>query len=1377
MTADVYNTQTCECENNPIQPGSCDDGDCTTEDSYNAATCECEHIPVTPPVCDDGDCTTEDSYNTATCECEFTPITPPSCDDFDCTTDDFYNPLTCECENTPIPPPSCDDGDCTTDDFYNTATCQCEHTPIPPPSCDDGDCTTADVYNTVTCECENNPIQPGSCDDGDCTTEDSYNTVTCECEHTPITPPSCDDGDCTTDDFYNPAICECENIPTTPPSCDDGDCTTDDTYNTATCMCENTPITPPSCDDGDCTTEDSYNPVTCECENTPITLATATLSGDAVICEGEITALTLNVTGTTPITVVYQDENGDLVTLNNVSDGDVISVSPTADATYALVSVTDAVCEGTVSGSATVTVDQAVVAPSVSCVGSTENSVTFGWAHPTTTEFSYTVSVGGGTPSAPVTTTDMTYTENGLTPGTEVEITVIALSGNSCPDSEAVSQICTANDCPPDGTPTITGLATMYCADDAPVMLTVDFPGGELSGPGTAPGSLLFDPAAAGNGAILLTYEYTDAATGCTYQGTAQTEVTQPLTAPVLNCGTTTTGSVEFIWTNTGVTQYEFTYFTVSGGTVIQTVNGTSYTISALMPGDEVTASVTAIGPAPCGNSVTSEEVSCVAAPCPDQTVTIDNLAPEYCSGTPAFALIGTPAGGSFSGNGISGGMFDPSAAGAGMIEIFYDYTDPATGCEYTTMQMTEIFFPLSAPVVFCGLTGTDFVTFEWSEVTGATEYIITVTSPTNGMNTQTVTGTSHTETGLAVNEVVTISVIAVGNNLCGDSAPAETSCTAQDCPSQTVTIDNLEEEYCADATSVVLSGTPAGGVFSGAGITGDTFDPAAVGAASTVILYTYTDPATDCEYSVQTLVSILPPYGAPVVTCGDNTMNSVTFNWTDVGTSEYEISVSVNGGTPTVFTTTDLFWTENGLNPGDAAEITVTAVGTAPCNNSTPGTAICFAEDCVPGTGEISGEATLCGGETATITFNFTGTGPYDVTYLTNGGTPVTLEQIFDNHTVVVSPTVSSVYTLQSVTDLGNANCAVAVSGAATVNVTTAVTAEVNVTSDFNGTDVSCAGVADGTAEVSNPSGGSAPYTYVWSNGQTGITVTDLAAHEIYTVTITDADGCSGTAEVSLTEPTPITGDINAQDPLCADGNEGWIALTEVGGGAEPYLYGINGGPLQPLDSFPDLTGGEYVLTVEDINGCAAEFVQTLVNPDPIFVDLGEDMLVTSGTELDITALTNVGNVDTLMWEASEVLDTTYNLSAELTANRATTINVMLQDENGCIGTDILQINVSKDRHVYIPNAISPNFDGVNDVFIINGGVGVEAILSVRIYDRWGEAVFTNFGQEVNSALSAWDGTYKGKMMNDQVFVYAVEILFTDGETELFKGDVTLMR
>lgn len=955
-----------------------------------------------------------------------------------------------------------------------------------------------------------------------------------------------------------------------------------------------------------------------------------------------------------------------------------------------------------------------------------------------------------------------------------VEISVIAISTNSCPDSEAVTEICIANDCPQQ-TVTIDNLSGMYCVDDAPFALMATPAGGEFSGPGTTPGSNMFDPSMAGTGAVLITYEYTDAATDCNYQGSAPTEISQPLVAPILNCGTATTNSVEFTWTNTGVTQYEFTYSTVSGGTLTQTVNATSYTVFSLQTGETVTASVIALGGAPCGNSAASNEVLCAAAPCPTIAATIDNLAIEYCEDEPAFALMGSPVGGTFMGNGVTSGMFDPGSVGSGPTEVFYSYTDPMTGCEYSTSQFTNVVQNIADPVVFCMNTGVDFVTFEWSDV-GAIEYQITVTSTSNGVVEQTITGTTYTESGLAVNEEVTISVIAISGTICGNSAAAQTTCTAQDCPTQTVTIDNLSMQYCANEGAVNLQGTPAGGVFSGNGVSGNVFDPATVTDETTTILYTYIDPATGCDYTTQMSVTILPPFGASIVTCGDNTMNTVTFNWTDVGTSLYEISISVNGGTLTSSTTMDLFWTEMGLNPGDMVEITVVAIGIAPCSNSAPASVTCTTEDCVPSTATINGMATVCGGETALITFNFVGSGPYDVTYLTNGGMPMMLTGIFDGHTEAVNPTVTSNYIIQTATDIGNANCTVNVSGAAIVNVTTTISATAIITSDFSGTAVSCAGEADGSAEITNPTGGTAPFTYGWSNGQTGAMANDLAAGT-YEITITDADGCNGTVNVLLDEPTAISSDFVLESPLCTDDTNGWIMAKNTVGGSEPYVYSLNGSAYQVQDSFPNLTAGVYEITVEDANGCTLTSSETLLNPSPVFVNLGRDTLVTSGTELEIVAQTNASNPDTIIWTPFDILDTTYNYTAVLTANNATELSVMITDENGCTGTDDILISVNKNRNVFIPNAISPNFDGINDKFVVFGGVGVAQINMVRIFDRWGDMIYENGSLRLNSNDEAWDGTYDNQMMNDQVLVYVVEILFTDGEVEIFKGDVTLMR
>ena len=171
---------------------------------------------------------------------------------------------------------------------------------------------------------------------------------------------------------------------------------------------------------------------------------TASISGDATICAGDDATLTFFSTGTAPFDIVYQDQNGMQFTENGIANGETIIVSPSNTTIYSLVSVSDANCDGTVNGSATITVDQPLALPSVSCVSSTQNSVTFGWSHPTGTQFEYTISIDGGPASAPTTTSNTTHTENGLTPGQNVTITIFAISNNACPNSSTVMQTCTA---------------------------------------------------------------------------------------------------------------------------------------------------------------------------------------------------------------------------------------------------------------------------------------------------------------------------------------------------------------------------------------------------------------------------------------------------------------------------------------------------------------------------------------------------------------------------------------------------------------------------------------------------------------------------------------------------------------------------------------------------------------------------------------------------------------------------------------------------------------------------------------------------------------------------------------------------------------------
>jgi gliding motility-associated-like protein len=118
----------------------------------------------------------------------------------------------------------------------------------------------------------------------------------------------------------------------------------------------------------------------------------------------------------------------------------------------------------------------------------------------------------------------------------------------------------------------------------------------------------------------------------------------------------------------------------------------------------------------------------------------------------------------------------------------------------------------------------------------------------------------------------------------------------------------------------------------------------------------------------------------------------------------------------------------------------------------------------------------------------------------------------------------------------------------------------------------------------------------------------------------------------------------------------------------------------------------------------------------------------------------------------------------------------VEVVDSSGCRTQDSRTIRVDRERWVYIPNAFNPDSDN-NSLLTVFGGEDVQEIKVFRIFDRWGNNLFERRAFQANDGANGWDGRYKGAMMNPAVFVYYVEILFVDGKTEVYKGDVTLIR
>ena len=155
-------------------------------------------------------------------------------------------------------------------------------------------------------------------------------------------------------------------------------------------------------------------------------------------------------------------------------------------------------------------------------------------------------------------------------------------------------------------------------------------------------------------------------------------------------------------------------------------------------------------------------------------------------------------------------------------------------------------------------------------------------------------------------------------------------------------------------------------------------------------------------------------------------------------------------------------------------------------------------------------------------------------------------------------------------------------------------VGASATATSNYSGFNISCFGLSNGSATVT-PSGGTAPYTYLWSTGATTQSITNVPAGT-YSVTVKDANNCTSPATVVLTQPTALSlNPVISANVSCFGGANGTINIT-ANGGVTPYTYSWSNGSVQ--EDLSNLSAGNYAVTITDGNGCSTIGSYTITEP-----------------------------------------------------------------------------------------------------------------------------------------------------------------------------------
>lgn len=146
------------------------------------------------------------------------------------------------------------------------------------------------------------------------------------------------------------------------------------------------------------------------------------------------------------------------------------------------------------------------------------------------------------------------------------------------------------------------------------------------------------------------------------------------------------------------------------------------------------------------------------------------------------------------------------------------------------------------------------------------------------------------------------------------------------------------------------------------------------------------------------------------------------------------------------------------------------------------------------------------------------------------------------------------------------------------------------------------------------------------------------------------------------------------------------------------------------------------------------------------------------------------------IIWSPAALFPQPQSLVQQVALEETTLFTIEIQNENGCPDTAQWLVRVNRDRHIYAPNAFSPG-SAHNGAFTLYGNESVQEIRLLRIFNRWGELVFERHHIPHSDPSAGWDGSFKGRLLTPQVFVWVAEIVFQNGQSQQIEGDTTIVR
>lgn len=866
-------------------------------------------------------------------------------------------------------------------------------------------------------------------------------------------------------------------------------------------------------------------------------------------------------------------------------------------------------------------------------------------------------------------------------------------------------------------------------------------------------------------------------AIGCTE--TQSVTITQPsaLTASVSNtnvlCNGGNDGSSNASVSG-GVSPYSYSWSTIPVQTGINASGlsaGTYYLTVTDANGCTETLTSIITEPALISGSIIPANVTCNGLCDGTANVTGSGGNPGY-----SYSWSTTPVQNSANATGLCAGNYTVTitdASGCTQLSTIV-ITEPTILAVTTTQSDINCYGDINGSSTVNVIGGTSPYSYLWSPGGGtnatavglaAGVYTVTVTDDNGCIQQSTVTITEPsaiTTTLIATLDSCAYNVGTVTVNAAGGTSPydyiwspgGQTNATATGLGAGTYTLTVTDDNGCTETNSEIVNVfgivTPVAGPNSSI----CPGEPATI-TASGGLYYLWNNSETTSSITVSP--SITTSYSVVVSNdiCSATTSAIVTVNpnpLIDAGTpqticSGYSATLTASGAINYLWSTSEITSSIT-VTPASLTTYTVTGTDANGCTGSTS-----VVVDVVTINATANSIDAHCGHSDGSATTTTSGNCSQGWTYLWNSTPPQT--------TLTATGLPAGTYTV-------TVSC-----GSCTITASATV-------GDLPGPSVSVANIINTTCSYANGSatasatGGTPGYSYFWSNSQTGQNLSNVLAGT-YTVTATDANGCTSTSAVIITDTPSPSAIVSSVNEFC-DKSNGFANAT-VSGGSGPYLYSWSNGATS--STVTGLSAGNYSVTVTDNNGCttyASVNVQETPGPDADFF-AHPHVLTTMDDPVSFNDNSS-GNVVNWQWDfgdgspdgSGQIIYHDYDIVGNYL------VTLVVTDNNGCTDTATDTIKVKDIFTFYVPNAFTPDGDGFNDYFFPQGVNWDPDHFEMYIFDRWGNMIF-----HTKTIGDAWDGTLNNNGSPDDMFidvyVYLIMVKELEGSRHEYLGRVTLVK